>query len=141
MPSNILPSSTDDYHVRAQKLFHDEMSLWYPSSDKDTQDIDAPTPPQQLVASFLQQGIKEPPSDSQKATRVDMATYIPSSKDSPLFNPQTAAIFWHFVNVTAPTISLYEGNGMYNGRFPLIKPVPVSIPYAPPEISVWTGRF
>ena len=37
-----------------------------------------------------------------------LATYIPSSTNSPLNDAQTAAIFWYFVNVTGPSMSLYE---------------------------------
>ncbi len=35
-------------------------------------------------------------------------TYFPSSTNSPLNDAQTATIFWYFVNVTAPSISMYE---------------------------------
>ena len=115
------------------------MSLWSDSLDDNAQDVDAPAP--QQVFSFLQEGLNTTPTDSQKAPELTIATYFPSSNVSPLSNPQTAAVFWHFVNVTAPMISLYESNGMYNGRFALIKPVPVSIPYAGPETSVWTGKL
>lgn len=41
-----------------------------------------------------------------------MATYEPSSVNSPLNDKQIAEVFWHFVNVTGPTISMYE-------RYPL----------------------
>ena len=37
-----------------------------------------------------------------------LETYMPSSTNSPLNDAQTAAIFWYFVNVTAPSISMYE---------------------------------
>ena len=37
-----------------------------------------------------------------------LATYTPSSTNSPLNDAQTAAIFWYFVNVTGPSMSLYE---------------------------------
>lgn len=37
-----------------------------------------------------------------------LATYIPSSTNSPLNDTQTAAVFWYFVTVTGPSISLYE---------------------------------
>jgi hypothetical protein len=35
-------------------------------------------------------------------------TYVPSSANSPLNDPHTAAIFWYFVNMTGPSMSLYE---------------------------------
>lgn len=37
-----------------------------------------------------------------------LATYEPSPANSPLNDKQIAAVFWHFVNVTGPSISLYE---------------------------------
>jgi hypothetical protein len=37
-----------------------------------------------------------------------LAIYEPSPGNSPLNNKQLASVFWHFVNVTGPTISLYE---------------------------------
>lgn len=37
-----------------------------------------------------------------------LATYTPSSTNSPLNDSQTAAVFWYFVNVTGPSMSLYE---------------------------------
>lgn len=41
--------------------------------------------------------------------RPDMlATYVPSSQSTPLRDPMTARIFCHFVNVTAPSISMFE---------------------------------
>jgi hypothetical protein len=41
--------------------------------------------------------------------RPDMlATYVPSSQSTPLRDPMTARIFCHFVNVTGPSMSLFE---------------------------------
>ncbi|EKD19726.1 uncharacterized protein L3040_001926 [Drepanopeziza brunnea f. sp. 'multigermtubi'] len=41
--------------------------------------------------------------------RPDMlATYTPSSQSTPLRDPMTARIFCHFVNVTGPSMSMYE---------------------------------
>ena len=37
-----------------------------------------------------------------------LQTYVPSSKNSPLNDAHTAAVFWHFVNVTGRIMSLYE---------------------------------
>lgn len=37
-----------------------------------------------------------------------LETYTPSSASSPLNDPQTAAVFWYFVNVTGQSMSLYE---------------------------------
>lgn len=36
-----------------------------------------------------------------------LTTYSPSSSSSPLEDTGTSAIFWHFVNVTGPSMSLY----------------------------------
>lgn len=112
------------------------------SSEDDSQDIGTPTASAYL-GSFLREGLNSKPGTrvGQKAPEMIIATYLPSPYDSPLSSPQTAAIFWHFVNVVAPMISLYESNGMYNGRFNLVKPIPVSVPYAAPEVSVWTGEW
>ncbi|KAI0132752.1 hypothetical protein BJ170DRAFT_700503 [Xylariales sp. AK1849] len=38
----------------------------------------------------------------------DLATYEPSPANSPLNDKQMASVFWHFVNVTGPSMSLYE---------------------------------
>ncbi|KAL7627647.1 hypothetical protein AAE478_001840 [Parahypoxylon ruwenzoriense] len=37
-----------------------------------------------------------------------LATYEPSPANSPLNDKRIAAVFWHFVNVTGPSLSLYE---------------------------------
>ncbi|KAI1497701.1 hypothetical protein F5X99DRAFT_357250 [Biscogniauxia marginata] len=37
-----------------------------------------------------------------------LATYDPTPANSPLNDKQVASVFWHFINVTGPTISLYE---------------------------------
>jgi hypothetical protein len=41
--------------------------------------------------------------------RPDMlSTYVPSSQSTPLRDPMTARIFCHFVNVTGPSMSMFE---------------------------------
>ncbi|KAL2258506.1 hypothetical protein VTK26DRAFT_8160 [Humicola hyalothermophila] len=42
------------------------------------------------------------------ATENVLETYTPTSANSPLNDSQTAAVFWYFVNVTGPSMSLYE---------------------------------
>jgi len=42
------------------------------------------------------------------ATENVLASYFPSSSNSPLNDTRTASIFWYFVNVTGPTMSLFE---------------------------------
>jgi hypothetical protein len=37
-----------------------------------------------------------------------LATYDPSPANSPLTDKHIAAVFWHFINVTGPSMSLYE---------------------------------
>ncbi|KAJ0159295.1 putative transcriptional regulatory protein C15D4.02 [Colletotrichum tanaceti] len=37
-----------------------------------------------------------------------LTSYIPTPNNSPLNDERTAALFWHFVNVTGPSMSLYE---------------------------------
>jgi hypothetical protein len=39
-----------------------------------------------------------------------LANYAPSPTDTPLNNPQTAQVFWYFVTMTAPSLSMYERN-------------------------------
>ncbi|ORY63082.1 uncharacterized protein BCR38DRAFT_458320 [Pseudomassariella vexata] len=45
---------------------------------------------------------------SRFAANTVLATYEPSPANSPLNDKQIASVFWHFVNVTGPSISLYE---------------------------------
>ena len=37
-----------------------------------------------------------------------LVSYEPDPSTSPLNDPNIAAVFWHFVNVTGPSISIYE---------------------------------
>ncbi|ROT38628.1 hypothetical protein SODALDRAFT_276984 [Sodiomyces alkalinus F11] len=37
-----------------------------------------------------------------------LTSYVPTATNSPLNDDRTAALFWHFVNVTGPSMSLYE---------------------------------
>jgi hypothetical protein len=46
-----------------------------------------------------------------------LTTYIPSAQSSPLNDTKTAAVFWHFVNVTGPSMSLYERHALDHSRF------------------------
>ncbi|KAI1767372.1 hypothetical protein GGR53DRAFT_463473 [Hypoxylon sp. FL1150] len=65
-----------------------------------------------------------------------LATYEPSVSNSPLNDPQIAAVFWHFVNVTGPSISLYE-------RHPQQDPSPRYGGQAIPKVrqNIWTYTF
>lgn len=37
-----------------------------------------------------------------------LTSYVPNAANSPLTDDRTAALFWHFVNVTGPSMSMYE---------------------------------
>lgn len=45
-----------------------------------------------------------------------LTNYSPSPADTPLNDPQTAAVFWYFVNVTAPALSMFERNPLDPSR-------------------------
>jgi hypothetical protein len=65
----------------------------------------------------------------------ELETYTPTSTSSPLNDTQTAAVFWHFVNVTGPSMSLYERHPfdpspMFQGQ-----PVPKA------RQHIWTYTF
>ncbi|KAI1775232.1 hypothetical protein F4818DRAFT_43188 [Hypoxylon cercidicola] len=64
-----------------------------------------------------------------------LATYEPSASNSPLNDSQIAAVFWHFVNVTGPSISLYE-------RHPF-DPTPIFVGQPIPKARqhIWTYTF
>ncbi|KAI0406125.1 hypothetical protein F4802DRAFT_117727 [Xylaria palmicola] len=55
-----------------------------------------------------------------------LATYDPSPANSPLTDKHIAAVFWHFINVTGPSMSLYERHpldpsNMFQGQTPKSK--------------------
>ncbi|KAK2011161.1 hypothetical protein LZ32DRAFT_534401 [Colletotrichum eremochloae] len=47
-------------------------------------------------------------SFSSFADEAILTSYIPTPNNSPLNDERTAALFWHFINVTGPSMSLYE---------------------------------
>lgn len=55
-----------------------------------------------------------------------LVNYMPSPADTPLNNPKTATIFWHFVNITAATINPYERNRPDPQRMLSNDPIPKS---------------
>ncbi|KAK6957888.1 hypothetical protein Daesc_000677 [Daldinia eschscholtzii] len=65
----------------------------------------------------------------------DLTTYEPSPSNSPLNDKQIAGVFWHFVNVTGPSISMYE-------RYP-IDPSPIfqGQPIPKSRQHIWTYTF
>ncbi|KAI1186247.1 hypothetical protein F5B17DRAFT_370450 [Nemania serpens] len=55
-----------------------------------------------------------------------LATYDPSPANSPLTDKHIAAVFWHFMNVTGPSMSLYErhpldATNIFGGQMPTSK--------------------
>ncbi|KAI0909325.1 hypothetical protein F4823DRAFT_443433 [Ustulina deusta] len=55
-----------------------------------------------------------------------LATYDPSPVNSPLTDKHIAAVFWHFINVTGPSMSIYERHpldpsNIFQGRIPTSK--------------------
>lgn len=55
-----------------------------------------------------------------------LATYDPSPANSPLTDKHIAAVFWHFMNVTGPSMSLYERHpldpsNVFQGQTPKTK--------------------
>ncbi|KAH8889712.1 hypothetical protein GQ53DRAFT_782857 [Thozetella sp. PMI_491] len=64
-----------------------------------------------------------------------LETYSPSSSNSPLNDAQTASIFWYFVNVTAPSMSLYERHPFDSAPLFQGQPVPKT------NQHIWTYTF
>ncbi|KAI0430165.1 hypothetical protein F5Y09DRAFT_239004 [Xylaria sp. FL1042] len=55
-----------------------------------------------------------------------LATYDPSPINSPLTDKHIAAVFWHFINVTGPSMSIYERHpldpsNIFQGQIPTSK--------------------
>ena len=64
-----------------------------------------------------------------------LATYTPSSTNSPLNDTQTASVFWYFVNVTGPSMSLYERHPFDPSPLFQGQPVPKA------RRHIWTYTF
>ncbi|CAK7265120.1 hypothetical protein SEPCBS119000_001345 [Sporothrix epigloea] len=64
-----------------------------------------------------------------------LATYVPSSANSPLNDAQTASVFWYFVNVTGPSMSLFERRPFDTSQIFKGQPVPRSSQH------IWTYTF
>ncbi|RYO94110.1 hypothetical protein DL763_004178 [Monosporascus cannonballus] len=63
-----------------------------------------------------------------------LAAYEPSPTSSPLNDTETASVFWHFINVTGPSISLYERHPVDPSTLFRGQPVPKS------RQHIWTCR-
>lgn len=61
-----------------------------------------------------------------------LVNYSPSPTDTPLNDPQTAQVFWYFVTMTAPSLSMYERNTADPSRTFSGEPV------ATPHRHIWT---
>lgn len=61
-----------------------------------------------------------------------LASYAPSPTDTPLNDPQTAEVFWYFVTMTAPSLSMYERNAADPSRTFSGDAVPL------PHRHIWT---
>lgn len=64
-----------------------------------------------------------------------LATYEPSPMSSPLNDDQIASVFWHFINVTGPSISLYERHPFDPSQLFRGQPVPKSCQH------IWTCMY
>ncbi|CAN8102184.1 unnamed protein product [Discula destructiva] len=64
-----------------------------------------------------------------------LVNYMPSPTDTPLNDPKTAAVFWYFVTITAPTINPYERNRLDPQRVFSNEPIPKS------HQHIWTYVF
>ncbi|KAK7734941.1 hypothetical protein SLS53_007718 [Cytospora paraplurivora] len=64
-----------------------------------------------------------------------LTNYSPSPADTPLNDPQTASVFWYFVNVTAPALSLFERNPLDPSRMFSGEPIPKS------HQHIWTSTL
>jgi len=64
-----------------------------------------------------------------------LTAYFPSAQTSPLTDPRTATVFWHFVNVTGPSMSLYERHPMDHSRLAESRPAPIA------GHNIWTCKY
>lgn len=123
--TTILPPDVDDLEYQ---LSDDDVSM--AESDDD---IQAESQSQNTFNALAQQSDLDNPlsslgtrirSFSTYAASSILATYLPSPRNSPLTDPKAAAVFWHFVHVTGPSMSLYERHPMDHSE--LSQPLPVS---------------
>jgi hypothetical protein len=64
-----------------------------------------------------------------------LATYVPSPQSSPLRDSMTARIFCHFINVTGPTMSMFERHPANPSLIFQGYPIPRS------QQHIWTCKF
>lgn len=64
-----------------------------------------------------------------------LTSYIPHSTNSPLNDKKVAALFWHFVQVTGPSMSLYERHPFDHNDRPLVGNATAA------NQNIWTYTF
>ncbi|OLN95538.1 putative transcriptional regulatory protein C15D4.02-like protein 1 [Colletotrichum chlorophyti] len=64
-----------------------------------------------------------------------LTSYIPTPNTSPLNDDRTAALFWHFINVTGPSMSLYERHPFDHSKLSNNQSVPKA------GHNIWTYTF
>lgn len=134
-------------------VFDEENAYWYPDDDasmvaSDDEEEDSDDEAQHLESNDLgvivAKRLQNRPIDafgtqmrtfSNFADANVLATYVPSSINSPLNDAQTASVFWYFVNVTGPSMSLFERRPVDPTPIFQGQPVPRS------RQHIWTCKF
>ncbi|EFX01453.1 c6 zinc finger domain containing protein [Grosmannia clavigera kw1407] len=135
----------------AQSAMHSEEGYWYSDDDAsmgDSEDEEATDQMEHVQANDLgvivARRLPNRPFDafgtqlrtfSNFADANVLADYVPSSLNSPLTDARTASVFWYFVNVTGPSMSLFE-------RYP-VDPSPIfeGRPVPRSRQHIWTYTF
>jgi hypothetical protein len=144
-------SSAEEHRQMADQPLDETVELQYALSDDDTSMIESDDEIQDdprersqfgsLVASHLNGPLASFSTDmrsfSSYASDGILQAYTPSARNSPLTDKRTAAVFWHFVNVTGPSMSLYERHAMDHSK--LSQAGPQSNVAA--AHNIWTCRF
>lgn len=152
LPRNVrIADVHEEYQRSGPTVVADEEAYWYPDDDAsmvDSDDDDLPDEMEHLQSNDLGVIIaRRLPNRSLDTFGTQLRTfanfadanlltnYFPSSSNSPLTDPKTAAVFWYFVNVTGPSMSLFE-------RHP-VNPTPVfeGRPVPRSRQHIWTYTF
>ena len=131
-PSFVDAADADGMPQPAQMEYEDEDEYSYDDMDEDSEDESQGREVDSLGALPVPVDPTELRTPSHFATDNVLASYYPSSKNSPLNDTRTASIFWYFVNVTGPTMSLYERHPVNPSPIFEGKPVPKS------AMHLWT---
>ncbi|CAK7209878.1 hypothetical protein SCUCBS95973_000590 [Sporothrix curviconia] len=137
----------------ATYVFDEENAYWYPDDDasmvaSDDDEEESDDEAQHLESNDLgvivAKRLQNRPVDafgtqmrtfSNFADVNVLATYVPNSVNSPLNDAQTASVFWYFVNVTGPSLSLFERRPVDPTPIFQGQPVPRS------RQHIWTYTF